>query len=159
MLWWKIVKFLKAQVSFPSNVASIFSAMKNKSPIPFLAQTLHTLFKTRSPLKCRFLRFLSALVKLRQIPHVNFEQVSQFLFKLGIILHCCIIKLPCKFSAHAFSTLDKRIPSKYKFLDFQTRSGENLLNSSYHFWKHKLVFLQILHQYSVPSKINPLYFF
>ena len=36
---------------------------------------------------------------------------------------------------------------------------ENLLNSSCHFWKHKSVFLQILHQYSVPSNITPLYFF
>ena len=31
-------------------------------------------------------------------------------------------------------------------------------NSSCYLWKHKLVFLQILHQYSVPSKITPLYF-
>ena len=38
-------------------------------------------------------------------------------------------------------------------------SGENLLNSSCHFWKHKPVFLQILYQYSVPSNITPLYFF
>ena len=26
-------------------------------------------------------------------------------------------------------------------------------------WKHKSVFLQMLHQYSVPSNITPLYFF
>ena len=32
-------------------------------------------------------------------------------------------------------------------------------NSSCHFWKHKSVFLQILHQSSVPSNITPLYFF
>ena len=32
-------------------------------------------------------------------------------------------------------------------------------NSSCHFWKHKSFFLQILHQYSVPSNITPLYFF
>ena len=32
-------------------------------------------------------------------------------------------------------------------------------NSSCHFWKHKSFFLQILHQYSVPSKITPLYVF
>ena len=38
-------------------------------------------------------------------------------------------------------------------------SGENLLVSSCHFWKGKSVFLQILHQYSVPSNITPLYFF
>ena len=38
-------------------------------------------------------------------------------------------------------------------------SGESLLVSSCHFWKHKSVFLQILHQYSVPLNITPLYFF
>ena len=32
-------------------------------------------------------------------------------------------------------------------------------NSSCHFWKHKSVFLQILHQSSVQSNITPLYFF
>ena len=87
-----LMSFLKVQVSFPSNVASIFSAIKHNSPILFLAQTLYTLFK-RSPLKCKFLRFLSARVKICQIPHVNFELTSQFLFKFGIILHCHDAKL------------------------------------------------------------------
>ena len=32
-------------------------------------------------------------------------------------------------------------------------------NSSSRFWKHKSAFPQILHQYSVPSNITPLYFF
>ena len=32
---------------------------------------------------------------------------------------------------------------------------ENLLNSSCHFWKQKSVFLQMLHQYSVPSIMTP----
>ena len=35
----------------------------------------------------------------------------------------------------------------------------NLPNSSCHSWKHKSVFLQVLHQSSVPSRITPLYFF
>ena len=122
------MSFLKAQVSFPSNVASIFSAIKQNSPILFLAQTLYTLFK-RSPLKCKFLRFSSARVKICQIPHVSFELTSQFLFNFCIILHCHDTKLPCKFSAHTFSSLDKRTPSKSQFLDFRTCSGENLLNS------------------------------
>ena len=38
-------------------------------------------------------------------------------------------------------------------------SGENFPNFSCQFWKQNLVFLQILHQYSVPSNITPLYFF
>ena len=35
----------------------------------------------------------------------------------------------------------------------------NLPNSLCHFWKQKLVFLEILHQSSVPSNITSLYFF
>ena len=34
------------------------------------------------------MRFLSAQVKIRQIPHVNFEMTSQFFFTFCIILHC-----------------------------------------------------------------------
>ena len=45
------------------------------------------------------------------------------------------------------------------FIDFWTCSGVNLPNSSCHFWKYKSVFLQILYQCSVSSKITPLYFF
>ena len=35
--------------------------------------------------------------------------------------------------------------------------GENLPNSSCYFCNHKSIFLQILHQYSVPSNITTLY--
>ena len=100
MLWGKFAKFLisflKAQVSFPSNVASVFSAIKQNYLILFLAQTLYTLFK-RSPLKCKLSRFSSARVKMRQIPHVSFELTSQFLFEFCIILQCHETKLPSKF--------------------------------------------------------------
>ena len=90
--------------------------------------------------------FSSAWVKICQISHVNFELTSQFFFKFCIIPHCHDTILPSKFWAHKFSTLDKRIPLKSQFLDFQTYSGENLLNSWCHFWKHKSVYLQIFHQ-------------
>ena len=125
------MSFLKAQVSFPSNFASIFSAIKHNSSVLCLAQRLYNLVKS-SPLKCKFLRFSSAQVTIRQILHVNSELRSQFLFKFFIILHCHDTKIPCKFYAHTFSTLDKRIPSKSQILDFRTCSGENLLNSSCH---------------------------
>ena len=111
------MSFLKAQVSFPSNIVSVFSAIKHNSPISFLPQTLYTLFK-RSPLKCKFFRFSSARAKLPQIPYVNFELTSQFLFRFSIILHCHDTKLPCQFQAHTFSTLDQSIPSKSQFFDF-----------------------------------------
>ena len=90
------MSFLKAQVIFPSNVASIFSAIKQNSSILFFAQTLYTLLKS-SPLKCKYLRFSSARVKIRQIPHVSFELTSQFLFEFYIILQCHETKLLCKF--------------------------------------------------------------
>ena len=100
MLWGKFAKFimsfLKAQFSFPSNVASIFSAIKQNSPILFLAQTLYTLLKRR-PLKCKYLRFSSARVKIRQIPHVSSELTSKLLFEFCIILQCHETKLLCKF--------------------------------------------------------------
>ena len=79
--------FLKAQVIFPSTFASIFSAIKNNSSIFFLAETLFTLVKS-SLLKCKYLRFSNALVKICQIPHVNFELTSKFLFNFCIIFYC-----------------------------------------------------------------------
>ena len=60
MLWWKFAKFLmsflKAQVTFPSNVTSLFNTIKQNSPTLFLAQTLSTLFK-RIPLKVQIFDF------------------------------------------------------------------------------------------------------
>ena len=123
------MSFLKVQVTFRSSVASILSAIKHNSSILYLAQTLYTLVKG-SPLKCKFLRFSSAQVKIHQIPHVNFKLTSQFLFKFCIILHCHDTKLPRKFQVHTFSSLDKRIPSKSQCLDFRKCSGDILLNSS-----------------------------
>ena len=105
------MSFFKAQVSFPSNVASIFSTIKHNSPIPFLAQALYSLFK-RSPLKCNFLKCLSTWVKIFQIPYVSFDLATQFLFKFFTIPHCHDTKVPCKYEAHTFSALDKRMPSR-----------------------------------------------
>ena len=66
------------QSSMPSNITPQYF---------FLPQTLYILVKS-SPLKCKFLRFLSAQVKIWQISHVNFEVTSQFLYKLCIIHYC-----------------------------------------------------------------------
>ena len=79
------MSFLKAQVSFPSNFASIFSAIKHHSFVLFLAQILYTLVK-KGPLKCKCLRLSNTWVKIRQIPHVSFETTSQFLSKFRITL-------------------------------------------------------------------------
>ena len=137
------MSFLKAQVSFPSNVASIFSAIKQNSPILFLAQPLYTLFK-RNPLKCRFLRFSSAQVKIRQISHVNFELKSQFLLKFCITLHCHTHNYPVSFKFIHFLQYIKGPNESPNFETFIC-SGENLAKSSCHFPNQELNFLQILH--------------
>ena len=54
---------------------------------PFLVKALYTLVKS-SALKWKFLRLSSSRVKIRQIPYVNFERRSQFLFRFFIILQC-----------------------------------------------------------------------
>ena len=86
------MSFLKAQVSFPSNVASVFSAIKHNSSILFLAQTLCTLVKT-SPLKCKFLRFLSPRVKivkfLMPILKWQINSISNFASFFIVITHNC----------------------------------------------------------------------
>ena len=104
------------------------------------------------------MRLFSARVKIRQIPHVNFETTSQFFFKFSIILQWKYTLILCKFLAPAFSTLDKRIPSMSQFWHFQVLWWKfaKLLMS---FCKHKSDFLQILHQSSLSWKITPLYFF
>ena len=120
------MSFLKAQVIFPSNFASMFSSIKNNSSVLSLAQTLFTLVKI-SPLKCKFLNFASmfssiknnssilslaqtlfTLVKISPLKckFLRFFECSsqnlsnsssQFLFKFCIVFHCHDTKLPCKF--------------------------------------------------------------
>ena len=88
--------FLESTSHFSFEFCINISSIKNNSPIPFLAQTLLTFIKSNL-LKYKFLRFLSAWVKICQIHHVNFELTNQFLFRFSIILHCHDPKLPCKF--------------------------------------------------------------
>ena len=102
------------------------------------------------------MRLSSSCVKICQIPYVSFETTSQFLFRFFIILQCHYLQLLCKFVAHAFSTLDKRIPWKYQFWHFQLFWWKF---ASCHFPNHKSVFLQILQHSLVSWDITPLYFF
>ena len=69
------MSFWKAHVSFPSDFASIFGAIKKNSCVLFLAQTSYALVKS-SPLRGKFFRFLSAQVKICQTFHVNFEMTN-----------------------------------------------------------------------------------
>ena len=56
-----------------------FSEMKNSSCIFFSSKFIY--FGQRSPLKSNIFRFLSTRAKIDEIPHLNFEMASQFLFK------------------------------------------------------------------------------
>ena len=123
---------LKAQVCFPSNVASMFSAIKQNSLILFLNQRSCTLFK-RNPLKCKFLRFLSARVKIRQIPHVIFERTSQFSFKCCINIHCGQAKHPYTvFSSKIMYFVQKKL-IKVQIFEIFKCLGQNSSNSSCQF--------------------------
>ena len=123
----------------------------------FLAETLYT-FITRNPLKCKILRLSSAHVKIRQIPHANFETTSQFLFKFFIILSVSTNKSSVNFELMDFLLFIKRSHQSPNFETFKC-SGENFPNSSSHFLNRKSVFLQILDHSSVSWKLTPLYFF
>ena len=122
VLWWKFSKFFmsfsKPLVSFSSNFPSHSSLKKYNSSILSLAQTWYTLAKS-SPLKWKFLRLLSYPAKIRQVPYVSFKITSQFFFRFFIILQCHHTQLYCKFLAHVFPALDKRIPWKYQVWHFQ----------------------------------------
>ena len=100
-LKWKFLRLSSARVKFcqiPYANFETTSWFLSKFCIPFqfyerlflctfLAQTIYNLLK-RTTLKWKFLRLPIARVKIHQIPHVNFEMTSQFLFKVCIILHC-----------------------------------------------------------------------
>ena len=114
-------------------------------------------FGQSSLLKCKFLRLLSSRVKIRQIPYINFEMTIQFLFRFFIILHCHYTLLLCKFLAHAFSILVKRIPWKYQIWHFSVfwwRFAKFLIS----FFKPQVSFSSILHDSSVSWNITTEYF-
>ena len=84
--------------------------------------------------------------------------ISQFLFKLCIILHFHDTQnSSVNFKLINFILWTKGCHQSPNFDTFKC-SGENLSNSSCHFPNHNSVFLQILHQSSVPWKTTRLYF-
>ena len=145
----KIVKFLmsilKRQVISSLNIASFFiflqilhhsSVSWNMTPCTYLAPAIYTLLK-RNPLKLNFLGLLSACVKICQIPHVNFETASQFLFKFCIIFQCHERCLLFTFLAQRICTLLLRCSLKWKFFETFECLGQNLSNSSCQVWNDK----------------------
>ena len=88
----------------------------------------------------------------------QFKTTSQFLLNFCVTLHCHDTQLHCKFEAHKFSTLDKKILSKFQFWHLQVpwwKFAKFLMSFSK---CNKPVILQILRHSSVSSKIIPLYF-
>ena len=101
---------------------------------------------------------MSARVKFRQIHHVSFELTSQFHFKFFIIIHSNYTELLCKFLAHSFSTLGKRIPSKSQFRHFQVFWWKFAAKFLISFLKQQVSFSSNFDS-SVSWKITLLYFF
>ena len=74
------------------------------------------MLSTKGTHQVQIFRLSTAHIKINQIPHVNFEKTSQFLFKLCITLQCHERQLLCTFLAPTIYTLLKRSPLKEKFL-------------------------------------------
>ena len=118
--------FSKRQDSFSSNFASLSSVMKELL-CTFLDQTLHT-FHGRNKSKCKFLRLLSARIKIHQIL-VSFETTNQFFFKFCINLQCHETQLLCTFLAEILYTFNKRSLSRYKFGEIESLKFGTLMGS------------------------------
>ena len=118
--------FSKPQVIFSSNFASLSSVMKDNSVL-FPNQTLHT-FHGRDLSKCKFLRLLSARIKIHQIL-VSFETTNRFFFKFCINLQCHETRLFCTFLAEILYTFNKRILSRYKFGEIESLKFGTLMGS------------------------------
>ena len=103
----------------------------NITLLHFLAQILYTLFK-RSLLKCKFFRNLSARVKTRQIPHVNFKRQvnssSNFASFFIVMKHISSVN----FRLIHFLLWIKGSHHNSKFEIFEI-SGKNSSNSSWQF--------------------------
>ena len=66
-----------------------------------------------------FHTFILAGVKIHQISHAIFQTKSHFFFIVCITLPCYETQLFCTFLAENLYALDKKSPSKCKFLDCQ----------------------------------------
>ena len=124
----------------------------------FLAERIYTFLKT-SPLKWKFLRRSSALVKFCQIPYANFQTTSRFLSKFCVPLQFHEKLLLCTFLAQTICTLLIRSPLKWKSFETFECSGQILPNSLRQFWKDESIPLQILYPSSISRKKTLPYFF
>ena len=84
---WKFAKFLQK---------SRFLQVLYQSSVPLNSSSI-IYFGQKQFIKVQIFEIFEARVKIRKIPHANFELASQFLFKFCIILYCHDTYLPCKF--------------------------------------------------------------
>ena len=149
----------KVQVSFSSNVASIFSATKHSSSVLFLVQKLYTLVK-RSQLKCKFLRHLNIRIKICQIVVSILKRHVSSSSNLASFFIVMTQNSSVNFKLIHFLLWIKGFHQKPN-LEFVRCSSENLSYSSYHFPNHKSAVLQILYHSaaSLSRKITHLDFF
>ena len=88
--------FLKAQVSFPSNFASIFSTIKHKSSVLFFGSN-NIYFGQKQPIKVQIFEIFKCSGHNLSHYSCQFWTDSQFLFNFCIILHCHDAQLPFNF--------------------------------------------------------------
>ena len=134
------MSILKRQVNSSSIFSSFFIVMTHNSSGNF--KLIHFYFGQKDPIKVPILALLSALVKIRQIPHVIFQTTSQFFFKF------CITPLYVFSSSNIYFA--QKEPIKVKVFETFKCSGQNLSNySSCQFSNGKSIPLQILYHSSV----------
>ena len=107
--------FPKPQVSFSSNFA--YSSMSwNIIPLHFFSSNAIYVVQIE-PIKVQVFETFESFGKNSSNSSSQFW--SNKLISLQILYHSSLPWLHCKYYAHKFSTLDKRIPSKSQFWDFQ----------------------------------------
>ena len=107
--------FPKPQVSFSSNFA--YSSMPwNMIPLHFFSSNI-MYFVQIEPIKVQVFETFECLGKNSSNSSSQFWNDKSI--PLQILYHSSLPWLHCKYYAHKFPTLDKRIPSKSRFWDFQ----------------------------------------
>ena len=109
-----------------------------------LVQTIYTLLK-RSPLKWKFFKLSSVQVKICQIPYINFETTSRFLFQILYPSSVSWNITPLYFFSSNNLLFAQKEPIKVNIFETFECSGQNLSNS---------FFQNIPYSW----KITPLYF-
>ena len=112
----------------------------------FVVQAIYILV-TRSQLKHKFFRHLSARVKICEVPHVNLKRQVRFSSIFASFFIVITHTLSVNFKLRYFLLWTKGSHQSSNFDTFEC-SGENLPNSSCHFPSNS-VFLQIFYHSSI----------